>query len=150
MPSQDPDKPHIELSDKDPDEENAIKDKDKAASIGDTNPISDKNRSLYLFSSDNKFRILMKKIERSNYFKNGILLLIIATSITLAVESPLKDPESTEVKVLSKIDLVTTIIFTIEVLIKVIANGFLLNGRKSYLRKSWNILDFFIVIVALL
>ena len=92
----------------------------------------------------------MKKVEKSNFFKNGILALIIITSVTLAIESPLKDPESTEVKVLSIIDLITTIIFTIEVMIKVIANGFMCNGRKSYIRKSWNILDFFIVTVALI
>ena len=92
----------------------------------------------------------MKKVEKSNFFKNGILALIIITSVTLAIESPLKDPESTEVKVLSIIDLITTIIFTIEVMIKVIANGFMCNGRKSYIRKSWNILDFFIVTFALI
>lgn len=41
-------------------------------------------------------------------------------------------------------------VFTIEALLKIIAFGFLLNGRKSYLRDSWNQLDFTIVISGLI
>ena len=42
-----------------------------------------------------------------------------------------------------------TIIFTTEALLKIITLGFVLNGRHSYLRNTWNILDFIIVIFAL-
>jgi hypothetical protein len=38
------------------------------------------------------------------------------------------------------------VIFATEALLKIIMLGFLLNGKKSYLRNSWNILDFAIVI----
>lgn len=41
-------------------------------------------------------------------------------------------------------------VFTIEALLKIIAFGFLLNGRKSYLRDSWNQLDFTIVVSGLI
>lgn len=42
-----------------------------------------------------------------------------------------------------------TILFTIEVVIKIISRGFIFNGSKSYLRSSSNILDFFVVIISL-
>lgn len=45
--------------------------------------------------------------------------------------------------------MVFTVIFLLEALIKIIAYGFLTNGETSYLRKSWNQLDFFIVIVSI-
>lgn len=42
-----------------------------------------------------------------------------------------------------------TCIFTLEVIIKVISRGFILNGPKSYILSMWNVLDFSIVIIAL-
>lgn len=42
-----------------------------------------------------------------------------------------------------------TILFTIEVIIKIISRGFIFNGSKSYLRSNSNILDFFVVIISL-
>ena len=75
-------------------------------------------------------------------------MFIIISSIALAFENPLVDPESPEAKILQVLDIIMTTIFTIEVTIKVIANGFLFNGEKSYLRKFWNILDFLIVCIA--
>jgi len=43
-----------------------------------------------------------------------------------------------------------TSIFTLEVIVKWIAWGLLMNGKKSYFRSSWNWLDFGIVIFSLL
>ena len=43
-----------------------------------------------------------------------------------------------------------TILFSLEVIIKVIAHGFLLNGPDSYLRVAWNRLDFIIVIISII
>lgn len=48
------------------------------------------------------------------------------------------------------IDYITTAIFTIEAMLKIIALGFLFNGKRSYLRDSWNILDFTIVVSGLI
>ena len=42
-----------------------------------------------------------------------------------------------------------TAIFTFEMVIKMVANGFLFNGEPSYLRNGWNILDFIIVTSAI-
>jgi len=37
-------------------------------------------------------------------------------------------------------------VFTLELLAKVIACGFLFNGKGSYLRNFWNVMDFIIII----
>ena len=41
-------------------------------------------------------------------------------------------------------------IFCVEALMKIITFGFIFNGKSSYLRDSWNILDFSIVIISLI
>jgi len=40
--------------------------------------------------------------------------------------------------------------FTIELVLKVITYGFYFAGDTSYIRDTWNLLDFFIVVCALL
>lgn len=90
------------------------------------------------------------KLVESKWFKNTILVLIIISTITLALETPLDDPKGDKIRVLNQIDLFMTVAFTFEALVKIIAVGFLFTGKPSYIRDPWNILDFIIVIAALL
>ena len=46
------------------------------------------------------------------------------------------------------IDYVMTAVFGLEMVIKVIANGFLFNGAQSYLRQPSNVLDLFVVVMS--
>ena len=48
------------------------------------------------------------------------------------------------------IDLGTTLVFVTEAIMKNIAFGFLFNGKTSYLRNQWNIIDFAIIIFSTL
>ena len=48
------------------------------------------------------------------------------------------------------IDIAVTILFTFELILKVIVLGFLLNGKDSYIRNAWNIMDFIIVAISLI
>lgn len=82
-------------------------------------------------------------------FEAFIIVCIVISTITLAFEEPLDDPKSSKVQKLKSLDLVMTIVFTLEATLKVIALGFLFNGKPSYLRSVWNILDFTIVLAAL-
>lgn len=75
----------------------------------------------------------------------AIFIAIIISSVALAIENPLLDPESTVMKVLFMLDKVMTFVFLTELILKVITNGLLLNGKDSYLRNGWNVLDFIIV-----
>lgn len=68
----------------------------------------------------------------------------------MAAESPLDDPDSNYTKTLNILNLVMTLIFTLEVILKIIAYGFLLNGSASYMRLGWNILDIAIVLISII
>jgi hypothetical protein len=47
------------------------------------------------------------------------------------------------------IDFIITFIFVIEMVLKIMVFGFCLNGPESYIRNSWNVMDFFIVAFSL-
>ena len=66
------------------------------------------------------------------------------------MNSPLQDPNSSFAKALYNIDIFSTSIFVLEAVLKIIAFGFLTNGKSSYLRQIWNLVDFIIVIFSLL
>jgi hypothetical protein len=69
--------------------------------------------------------------------------------VILALENPLNDPNGTLTLVLKILDPIITSIFVFEVLVRVIANGFIINGKKSYLKDSWHVIDFTIVVFSL-
>ena len=105
------------------------------------------NVSLLFLKSDNTFRLKCVEIVSNAHFDNFIIFLIIFSSFTLAIDSPLNNPESGFVKTLGILDWIMTILFTIEMLLKIVALGFVLH-KKSYLRNGWNVMDFLIVLVS--
>jgi membrane-anchored protein YejM (alkaline phosphatase superfamily) len=69
----------------------------------------------------------------------------------LVVDNPLLiDPEGDDKVILMKFDLVMTILFTLELVTKVIVFGFAVNGENSYMRNNWNLMDFVIVAFSLI
>jgi len=76
-----------------------------------------------------------------------MILSIIVSSVCLALDNPLNDPLSNLSKVLIRIDIALTSIFTAEAVGKIITFGLYECGSKSYLRNGWNVLDFFVVII---
>ena len=106
--------------------------------------------SLFCLKPTNGFRKMCHYIAEHNYFNNTILVFIIVSTITLALETPLDDPEGEKVKILTIIDYIMTVIFTFEAAVKIIAVGFAFAGKPSYIRLPWNIIDFVIVLSALL
>jgi len=83
------------------------------------------------------------------HFDNVILVFIIISTILLAVETPLDDPNSQRTYTLIYIDYAMTAIFTIEMLVKIFALGFACCGPESYIRQPANLLDFVIVFASL-
>ena len=106
-------------------------------------------RSLFIFSENNIIRVLVEKIVSSKKFERTILFLIVVSTITLALETPLDDPDGDLISALKYIDYFMTGAFCIEALLKIILYGFAFNGGTSYIRDAWNILDFIIVLSAL-
>lgn len=106
--------------------------------------------SLFCLGPENKCRNAINRFVWNKWFERIILTLIIISTITLALETPLDNPNGDKVQILAKIDLFMTAVFTFEAVVKIIAWGFACAGRKSYIREAWNILDFLIVFSALL
>ena len=75
--------------------------------------------------------------------------LIGISTILLTLDNPLNDEDGDFDKSLKRIDIVLSILFAIECAVNVIMRGFIANGPHSYLKDSWNILDFLIVIFSL-
>eukprot|EP00602_Paraphysomonas_sp_CaronLab_P008605 CAMPEP_0185034492 /NCGR_PEP_ID=MMETSP1103-20130426/24443_1 /TAXON_ID=36769 /ORGANISM="Paraphysomonas bandaiensis, Strain Caron Lab Isolate" /LENGTH=1644 /DNA_ID=CAMNT_0027571169 /DNA_START=197 /DNA_END=5132 /DNA_ORIENTATION=+ len=106
-------------------------------------------RTLGIFGPTNIVRRCCAHVVADKRFDQVILVLIIISSIVLAVDNPLLNPESNLARVLSVLDITLTMIFTAEMVIKVIALGFIL-GDGAYLRTSWNVLDFIVVVISLI
>ena len=89
----------------------------------------------------------------SQIFEDFVMVLIITSTIVLAIDNPLLDPAETFVRVLGKIDIAYTCLFFLEAMIKIIAKGFFHNNIKpvqAYVKSSWNILDIFVVTVSMI
>ncbi|KAM8875060.1 voltage-dependent R-type calcium channel subunit alpha-1E isoform 4-T4 [Spinachia spinachia] len=103
--------------------------------------------SMFLFKPDNLVRRACHYVVNLRYFEMSILLVIAASSIALAAEDPVATSSDWN-KVLRYFDYVFTGVFTFEMIIKMIDQGLILHDG-SYFRDLWNILDFIVVVGAL-
>ena len=108
------------------------------------------NQSLFMFSKQNFVRIMFYKIVHSSAFDNFILGLIVLSSMKLAFDSYYMKESATSTVVIasSDIDYVLNCCFICESVLKIISFGFVMDDG-SYLRESWNVMDFFIVSTSL-
>merc|ERR1719481_1664565 len=107
-------------------------------------------RSIYLFTLKNPIRQLFIKITEAKWFEILILLTILGTCISLAVFTHFPNGDSNATNdFLEEIEIIFTVIFTAECLMRIIALGFIAHPT-AYLRNSWNILDFTIVMIGMI
>eukprot|EP00347_Sterkiella_histriomuscorum_P004762 403359206 len=99
--------------------------------------------SLYILPKNNKMRKFFLKLVKHRFFERAILSLIVSSSVKLAIDTYYLNDEQSQ-QLLSWIDISFTAAFFIEAFVKIIAFGFVID-HGSYLRETWNILDFFIV-----
>ncbi|XP_024129220.1 voltage-dependent R-type calcium channel subunit alpha-1E isoform X3 [Oryzias melastigma] len=104
--------------------------------------------SMFIFKASNPIRRICHYVVNLRYFEMTILLVIVASSIALAAEDPVCT-SSDRNKVLRYFDYVFTGVFTFEMIIKMIDQGLILHDG-SYFRDMWNILDFIVVVGALI
>ena len=113
------------------------------------------DRSLGIFSIKSSFRKrIIDLVSPSSHFDKFILVAIFLNSIAIAsVDYQVIDTNyqprtdvSVRNNVIEKTELIFTIIFTAECILKSIAYGFL-KGKHAYIRDGWNTLDFFIVVI---
>eukprot|EP01135_Chromosphaera_perkinsii_P008377 Nk52_evm2s1315 gene=Nk52_evmTU2s1315 len=96
------------------------------------------SRSCYVFTIHNSFRKLCISTVLHEYFDWLIVLTILTNCVFLAMNNP---PEVAE--------FVFTGIFTLEMILKIVSYGFV-QHKGSYLRDSWNRLDFAVVLLGYL
>ncbi|KAK0141777.1 putative voltage-dependent R-type calcium channel subunit alpha-1E [Merluccius polli] len=103
--------------------------------------------SMFIFKPNNPIRRACHYVVNLRYFEMCILLVIAASSIALAAEDPVATTSDWN-KALRYFDYVFTGVFTFEMIIKMIDQGLILHDG-SYFRDLWNILDFIVVVGAL-
>eukprot|EP00930_Biecheleria_cincta_P036747 TRINITY_DN25182_c0_g1_i1.p1 TRINITY_DN25182_c0_g1~~TRINITY_DN25182_c0_g1_i1.p1 ORF type:complete len:2126 (+),score=363.59 TRINITY_DN25182_c0_g1_i1:138-6515(+) len=99
------------------------------------------------------FRQCAKSIMRSPAFEPAVLFMIIASSFSLALESPYQNPDS-EAAILQKVvDQVSIVVVTFEMIVRMLAQGLWKSPEScgegelpGYFRVGWHILDFFVCI----
>ncbi|XP_056011391.1 voltage-dependent P/Q-type calcium channel subunit alpha-1A-like isoform X2 [Ostrea edulis] len=106
------------------------------------------DRNLLVFGKNNKFRKKVHKLVIHDRFEKLVLICIILSSITLALEDPTKEHNSVRNEILFWVDAVFAFIFTIEMILKLIDIGLVLH-KGSYLRDRWNFMDGVIVIASI-
>lgn len=85
-------------------------------------------KSLNLFTKKNKFRIHTNRLVKTKFFDGFILFLILCSTITLALDLPLSDPDDDYNTILFYLDLSFSIFFGFECILKIISDGLLMNG----------------------
>eukprot|EP00939_MAST-03C_sp_MAST-3C-sp1_P000527 g527.t1 len=118
------------------------KKKKKASASGDEKIL--RGTSLWLMCPTNPIRVAVSKIVFNPWFDRIILVLIVISSLLLAIETPLDDPDSSKSEVIKALDWVFTIAFIVEMFLKHVTLGVM-----YYWKDGWNVLDGIIVIVSI-
>lgn len=132
-------------------EKNLVKIKQKSWRKRSIDPSVTCQMSLYTFDrEDSQFRKMCYFLQKHKWFDRVIMLLIFLSSLKLATDTYMDGlSEDSALLLISDIsDALFTWAFAIECLVRVIALGFIMDSG-SYLRDSWNQLDFFIVVTSL-
>lgn len=153
-PQQVPESMNIDLAEIDEEEEDVkkVNYKEKPRKVLFADVYCDK--ALFLFSKENWLRVFVGKIVTHSLFETAILTVIVLSSLKLVVDTylPQNPTTETEIRILTvsdDIDFALNIFFTVELVLKVLYLGFVLD-KKSYLTDNWNRLDFFIVISSMI
>jgi len=81
------------------------------------------------------------EIQNSKIFENISICVILANSAVMMVDDPTQDPSQFSVVA----DNIFLALYSLEMVIKILGLGFIM-GETAYLKDSWNVLDFVIVI----
>lgn len=100
---------------------------------------------LFLFPKSFWLRKLIYRITTSKVFNSFVFLVIVFSSLKLAIDTY----ETFSIETSMAIDWALNAIFIVEAVFKVITYG-LVMCPNSYLRKGWNLLDLFIILISVI
>ena len=104
--------------------------------------------SLCCFGPNNCFRRCLATIIEYPYFEECIFYLIGINSVLLMIDEPILIPNTyTTISIASLIDTIS-FIYVVECVMKILTLGFVF-GKHAYLKDSFNIFDFTIVLLSL-
>jgi hypothetical protein len=106
---------------------------------------------LNFFDEDNKLRKYLFRLVNGNNvkFERFIVIFILLSAIQLGLSNPKLDPKGGFARGLYWFDFISTGVFLFESIAKIIAFGFISNGRQSYIRNIWNIVDFLVILICM-
>ncbi|KAL3103108.1 hypothetical protein niasHS_002294 [Heterodera schachtii] len=104
--------------------------------------------SLFLLPRGNSLRERCLRLTGRKWFDYAILFCIGLNCVTLAMERPSIPPGGAERLFLTATGYAFTLIFTMEMLLKVLANGCFF-GSFAYFKDGWNVLDGILVVISL-
>ncbi|UJR33723.1 hypothetical protein I4U23_021150 [Adineta vaga] len=104
--------------------------------------------SLYIFSPNNRLRQALQSLIIKKSFDYTVLFFIALNCITLAMERPSIPSTSVERQFLNITNYIFTVIFSIEMTIKIISSG-LICGSDTYLHTGWNVMDGSLVVISI-
>ncbi|KAL4150744.1 hypothetical protein PRNP1_010141 [Phytophthora ramorum] len=112
-------------------------------------PTIDTGTSLFLFAGNSRVRRVACFLSGHRWFDSTVFGLIVISSIALAVDNPLADPQSGLATFLKGLDKALAVIFALEMVIKIVSMGLVMH-KGAYLRNSWNVIDGIIVISSII
>ena len=110
-----------------------------AASMGGSKEVL--GLSLGMFTPDNGFRVAVSKIVFHPVTEVSIVASIVINVVALLFQQPGAD----QIELVSRINFVCGLIFTVEMVLRIITHG-LFRHEGSYMRNGWNALDCIIVL----
>ena len=129
---------------------------DQILSVTDKNSLeklevmTDRFPLLKLRKTIHKFLILLnmvcKQIISTSIFDNFTTLVILANCGTMMASDPL---DINPPQFFADIETVFLVLYTTEMVLKILGLGFIF-GKNAYLKDSWNVLDFVIVVTSLM
>uniref|UniRef100_A0A7S2IRG1 Ion transport domain-containing protein n=1 Tax=Haptolina brevifila TaxID=156173 RepID=A0A7S2IRG1_9EUKA len=138
-------------------EANEKEDEEVVATFPATNAEGNYDKACKIFSWSNPIRRICAHTIMHRFFEPAVLALILLSTLTLIIDLPHMSQSSPLRLALYWINVVFTVLFTIEMLTKILASGFMKSKTppqfalsQAYLRSGWNILDFIIVIISLI
>lgn len=87
-----------------------------------------------------------QKVDQHKAFEYASIIVILLNCVQMAYEGPSKEEPS---RMMETIEHIFLALYTVELIIKIVAKGFILN-QGAYLRDTFNVLDFIIVLSAYL
>ena len=101
--------------------------------------------SLGCLSPTNPLRLKVLKLIHHRYFERTVLVAILLNSIAMAAEPADLRKGTTHYMVLFTLDIGFTVVFALEMTLKILAHGLIAN-KNAYLQSTWNCFDALVVL----